>query len=89
MAEPRAILVSCQARGTSRSRLWLVPASGATPTPLTRLDRDPGDIDAWPLPGGLYLQAVGSSGSGRIYRQAADGTVTPVTVPGPQVTTGQ
>jgi hypothetical protein len=59
-----------------------VPASGAKPAPLTsRSDRDPGDIGAWRLPGSLYLQAIGSSGGSRIYRQAPSGTVTPVTVP--------
>lgn len=78
------ILASCYARGTSRGRLWLVPASGARPRPLTPQrgprSRDPGDVGAWRLPAGLYLQAVASSGAGRIFRQASGGTARPVTV---------
>ena len=80
------ILASCWARGTSRGRLWLVPASGARPAPLTpqrgRHSPDPGDIGARRLPGGLYLQALDPSGSGRIFGQASSGTAWPVTVPG-------
>jgi hypothetical protein len=80
------ILAYCYAKGAGyRARLWLVPASGASPAPLTpqrgRVGRDHGDIGAWRLPGGLYLQAIGSSGNARIFRQAAGGPVTPVTVP--------
>lgn len=79
------ILASCQAAGTSRSRLWLVSASGSTPTPLTaqrgRHSPDPGDIGAWQLRGRLYLQALTSAGSGRIFRQAADGPVAQIAVP--------
>jgi hypothetical protein len=80
------ILASCWARGTSRGRLWLVPASGARPAPLTpqrgTRSLDPGDIGARRLPGGLYLQALSPSGSGLIFRQAASGTALPVSVPG-------
>lgn len=79
------ILASCQGAGSSRSRLWLVPASGSRPAPLTaqrgRHSPDPGDIGAWRLRGRLYLQALTSSGSGRIFRQAADGQAVPIAVP--------
>jgi hypothetical protein len=80
------ILASCTARGTSRARLWLVPAGGGTPTALTaqrsRTSPDPGDLDGWRLRGGLYLQALTAAGLGRIFRQAQNGSVTRVTVPG-------
>jgi hypothetical protein len=83
---PATILASCDAGDSSRGRLWLVPASGARPAPLTPQrggrSRDPGDIGAWQLPGGLYLQALGSAGRWGVFRQAADGQVTPVAVPG-------
>jgi hypothetical protein len=42
---------------------------------------DPGDISAWQLRGTLYLQALTSSGSGRIFRQTSGGQVGAVTVP--------
>ena len=76
------ILASCQVRETSRDRLWLVPASGGKPAPLTAQRGHGGDIGAWQLPGGLYLQAIGSSGTGRIVEQQASGHLRPVTVPG-------
>jgi hypothetical protein len=75
------VLASC-------SGLWLVPASGAAPSRLTPV-RDPGkapgdlgDIDAWPLPSGLYLQSLGPCGTLELNRQASDGALSTVTVPG-------
>jgi TolB protein len=83
---PATILASCDAGDSSRGRLWLVPASGARPAPLTpqrgARSRDPGDVGAWRLPGGLYLRALGSAGRWSVFRQAPDGRVTPVAVPG-------
>src|SRR5438876_1802541 len=73
------ILASCGPGGTS-SRLWLVPVSGARPKALTR-PHDPrttgdfGDLDAWQLPSGLYLQAAGACGVLHIYRQARNGSI--------------
>ena len=82
----RVILAWCRASSSSRSRLWLVPASGARPSALTpqrgRHSPDPGDIGGWQLHGRLYLQALSSSGIGRIFRQPASGQVAAVTVPG-------
>jgi TolB protein len=79
------ILASCQATQTSRNRLWLVPADGSTPAPLTAQrgskSADPGDIGAWQLPGHLYLQALTSSGSGLIFTQAANGQAANIAVP--------
>jgi hypothetical protein len=66
-------------------RLWLVPASGGRPTALTppRSPRsgDYGDIDAWQLPSGLYLQTLGACGVLEVFKQAPNGSVTLVTVP--------
>jgi Tol biopolymer transport system component len=79
------ILASCLATGQSGSRLWLVPASGARPTALTqqRTAKGPdlGDINAYQLPPGLYLQATGACGVIFIAKQASDGSATTVTVP--------
>jgi TolB protein len=79
------ILAGCQDRAAGRGQLWLVPADGARPSALTppRGDHsaDFGDIGAWSLPGGLYLQALGACGTVQIFRQAAGGSVTLVPVP--------
>ena len=80
------ILVSCEPPGSAASRLWLVPVSGARPKALTpprntARTGDFGDLDAWQLPSGLYLQAAGACGVLHIYRQAPGGSIKLVTVP--------
>jgi hypothetical protein len=80
------ILATCTATGAaSRSQLWLVPANGSRPTALTpprgAHSSDLGDLDAWPLPSGLYVQAAGACGTLQIFRQAASGAITLVSVP--------
>ena len=82
--DSRTILASCAA-GAASSRLWLVPVDGARPTALTpqrnASSQDLGDLGAWQMPSGLYLQAAGPCGSVQIFRQAANGSITPVRVP--------
>ncbi|HEY2279379.1 MAG TPA: hypothetical protein VGI00_13555 [Streptosporangiaceae bacterium] len=82
----RTILASCTAPGQSAPRLWLVPVTGARPTALTpqrgASGPDLGDIGAWPLPSGLYLQALGPCGVIFIAQQTSAGAATPVNVPG-------
>jgi hypothetical protein len=67
-------------------QLWLVPVSGAAPSALTAERTgngiDLGDFDAWRFSSGLYVQAQGACGSQFIGKQAANGTVTRVNVPG-------
>jgi hypothetical protein len=80
------LLAQCTPTGTSAPQLWLVPAGGGAPSSLTpvRSGRGPdlGDINAWRLPSGLYLQVLGPCGTEFIARQAASGSVTPVRIPG-------
>jgi hypothetical protein len=82
----RTILVQCVAAEYNAPRLWLVPTSGAKPTALTTqraaASHDLGDLNAWRLPSGLYLQSAGACGSLLINKQSASGSITPVTVPG-------
>jgi hypothetical protein len=82
------VLASCRATGSSRSRLWLVPADGTRPTALTaqrgQHSPDHGDVGAWPVHGRLYLQTVMPSGTGQIFRQKTDGQITKVIFPGTQ-----
>jgi len=80
-------LARCFGPDFSYSRLWLVPIDGAAPTPLTGQNdgtrgQDLGDLNAWQLPEGTFVQAAG--GCGFVYLatlNAADGTTTPVSVP--------
>jgi TolB protein len=80
------ILASCSPPGSGVPRLWLVPVSGAHPKALTP-PRNPartgdfGDLDAWRLSSGLYLQAAGACGVLHIYRQAPGGSIKLITVP--------
>lgn len=77
---PGTVLANCV------SHLALVPVSGARPATLTpvrtQADGDFGDLDAWRLPSGLYLQSAGACGQLLINKQAASGSITPVSVPG-------
>ncbi len=64
-----------------------MPLDGAAPTPLTFKNdgtqgEDLGDLNAWQLPEGTFVQAAG--GCGYVYLaklNEADGTTTPVSVP--------
>jgi TolB protein len=79
------VLASCIPPNSASPQLWLVPASGARPTALTppRLvsSGDLGDLDAWRLPSGLYLQSAGPCAVLQIFKQAGDGSITLVPVP--------
>jgi TolB protein len=79
------VLASCSPPGSAAPQLWLVPVSGAHPKALTP-PRNPssgdlGDLDAWQLSSGLYLQAAGPCGVLHIFRQARGGSIKLVTVP--------
>jgi len=82
----RTVLASCTPPDSSIWQLWLVPVSGARPKALTP-PRNParsgdfGDLDAWRLPSGLYVQAAGACGVLHIYRQARNGSIKLVTAP--------
>lgn len=72
------ILVACIPPGAMGPQLWLVPVSGAMPTVLTPVRTDGsdfGDMDAWQLPTGLYLEAETGCGPPFIAEQLAGGTV--------------
>jgi hypothetical protein len=81
---PRVILAFCQVKGTSGTRLWLVPASGARPLALTAQPAVHGAeaIGAWLVGGQLYGQSFLASGDAQVFRQAPGGQPVTVTVPG-------
>ncbi len=69
------------------SSLWRVPVDGSTPTALTAPNngenngKDLGDVNAWQLPAGTFVQALGGCGVIFLAKLNADGTTTPVSVP--------
>ncbi|CAM2739579.1 hypothetical protein X011_04780 [Mycobacterium tuberculosis variant microti OV254] len=81
----KTVLASCSA-ANQRSRLWLVPIDGSAPTALTAPITDPashdtGDISAWQLPAGTYVQYAGGCGAIHLGKLNPDGTVSKVSVP--------
>jgi hypothetical protein len=68
------------------SQLWLVPIDGGKPTGLTAPNNgshrpDYGDVNAWQLPSGTYVQALGACGVVFLAKLNADGTTSKVSVP--------
>ena len=80
------VLSTCFSKKNDTTRLWLIPADGARPVALTpqrgSAGPDFGDLDAWRLPSGLYLQSAGACGTLELNKQHANGSITPVKVPG-------
>ena len=82
------VLANCA--GDGRPQLWLVPIGGGTPTALTAAivgtaTEDLGDVDAWQLPAGTYVQSLGGCGFKYLSKlDAVGGPTTPVKVPGVQ-----
>jgi hypothetical protein len=81
------VLAECGAKhGPGAPRLWLFPVNGGKVTALTaqRGNHGPdlGDIDAYKLTSGVYLQALGPCGVEFIATQAADGKAHQVKIPG-------
>jgi hypothetical protein len=79
------VLASCAPPNSGIPQLWLVPVGGARPQALTPVRKvssgDLGDLDAWTLPSGLYLQAAGPCAVLQIFKQARGGSITLVKVP--------
>jgi hypothetical protein len=79
------LLATCMSASTGTPRLWLVPASGAAPSPLTSATPargDLGDLNAWSLPSGTYVQDAGACGYLYVAKLLPSTQTTPVTVPG-------
>jgi hypothetical protein len=81
----KIVLANCSAANQPQ-RLWLVPIDGSAPSALTAPITDPsahdsGDVDAWQLPAGTYVQYLGGCGAIHLGKLNADGTVSKVSVP--------
>jgi TolB protein len=73
-------------RNSAGSQLWLVPTDGRAPTALTAPNKgdhgpDYGDMSAWQLPTGTYVQAQGACGVIFLAKLNGDGTTSKVSVP--------
>lgn len=82
---PTTVLAECLAKGKVAPRLWLVPTTGKKPVPLTAqrssAGPDLGDIGAWQLSSGLYVQGLTGCGTMEIFKQAGNGSIKQVNVP--------
>ncbi|WP_264033075.1 hypothetical protein [Mycobacterium fragae] len=88
------VLARCRdaTRFSSAGQLWQVPIDGTAPTALTAVNSaqgddpgfagDYGDVDAWQLPSGTFLQSLGACGTMFLSRLTPDGHTTRVKVPG-------
>jgi hypothetical protein len=86
------ILARCDAPSPSPgSQLWQVSVDGKAPAALTAVNtgqedsgfgNDLGDVDAWQLPSGTFLQSEAGCGVGFLSRLTPDMHTTPVSVPG-------
>jgi hypothetical protein len=83
------VLASCGSKDDAyTSSLWRVPIDGSAPTALTAPNngsndgKDHGDVNAWQLPAGTFVQALGACGVIFVAKLNDDGTTTPVSVPG-------
>jgi hypothetical protein len=84
--DPGSTIVVARCSSSAGSQLWLVPTDGGTPTALTAPNKgqngpDLGDINAWRLPAGTYVQASGACGVIYLARLNGDGTTSKVSVP--------
>jgi hypothetical protein len=77
------VLASC---GDATSQLWLVPVDGSMSTALTapndrQTGPDYGDVAAWQLPAGTFVQDLGACGVIYLAKLNSNGTTTEVKVP--------
>jgi hypothetical protein len=85
------VLAHCTSLKSSANQLWEVPLDGGAPIALTAVnsgsENDPGfgpdlgDVDAWQLPSGTFLQSEGACGSSFLSRLTPDGHAAKVIVP--------
>lgn len=81
------VLGNCDAKhGPVDARLWLFPVNGGKVTALTAqrggTSRDLGDVNAYKLTSGVYLQALGPCSVEFIATQSASGSAHQVNIPG-------
>lgn len=79
------LLVSCGIANEQEDQLWLVPASGASPTALTAnppAPPDQGGSNAWQLSTGVYVTDQTGCGQTYLAKLQPDGQTAAIAVPG-------
>jgi hypothetical protein len=75
-------LVGCGSNLNDQPQLWLMPIAGGAPTALTAPNTQGGDGNAWHVPAGTFVQTAYQCGTLVLEKLNADGTTSPVSVPG-------
>ena len=80
------VLARCSDADSLGTQLWQVPLGGGAPTAMTAFSSgrrdDYGDVAAWRLAGGSYVQSLGDCGAAQLNRLTADGEVERLQIPG-------
>ena len=78
---PGVVLASCMG-ASSGSRLYKIPVDGGAVAAMTVVPKAPdaGDLNAWAVGGGVYVQDAGGCGELYLAKLQANGATTPVTV---------
>jgi TolB protein len=81
----KIVLATCHSNDQP-PQLWQIPVDGQAPTALTApitypTSHDNGDVDAWQLPGGTFVQYLGGCGAIYLGKLNPDGTTSKVSVP--------
>ncbi|OBK52830.1 hypothetical protein [Mycobacterium sp. 1081908.1] len=87
------VVAVCDSSEHKGKSLWAVPINGGAPTALTKPNDgqsgpDYGDMDAWKLPSGTFVQAQGACGVVFLAKINADGSTTKVDVPNTEGSVG-
>jgi TolB protein len=76
------VLAHCNSDLMDQPQLWRMPIDGEAPTALTAPNPGVGDFNAWELPAGTFIQTASQCSTYVLEKLNADGTTSPVTVPG-------
>lgn len=76
------LLAHCNSDLMDQPQLWLMPIDGEAPTALTAPNTGEGDFSAWQVSAGTFVQTASQCATYVLEKLNADGTSSPVTVPG-------
>jgi hypothetical protein len=76
------LLAHCNSDLMDQPQLWLMPIDGGAPTALTAPNTQGGDGNAWQVAAGTFVQTASQCSTYVLEKLNADGTTSPVTVPG-------
>jgi TolB protein len=76
------LLAHCNSDLMDQPQLWLMPIDGEAPTALTAPNTQESDGDAWQVAAGTFVQTASQCSTYVLEKLNADGTTSPVTVPG-------